>query len=406
MHQGNTDNLAQRLDFGRLPLSGRSGADSLVGGGSGGAITARSSASGGGITARSSGEKGTPRDVLRLALGERLKPRDGDFGDYPYEIPNYRSSDGYPSALSPQDTARSYPPDSEAWSLTSRTPNSSRGELSARGSLDSLRYHRHEHARRQSPELQQQHLAQKQQQQRWQSQQTACFQSVTSNCHRAVERNLEVFRFVIMKEQMKMNERAQQVDDELAILMQTDSSSLSNLQARKQKGAPLIDELQMDIDGVCFGNVQHSQGSACSVSSREMLDVFPSVCWDLNFSLRSGPSTDAASGSQKIECEFAVDVKHVHGQGPDVLICLVVCGQVAGSKECFEELGPEALFRLHSGGCAAWKCVWPFGDSKVDVSCHVEIREPPPQSVQSLEAPIYLTEGGNWDTSSTTSVDS
>lgn len=135
---------------------------------------------GGGYTARSSGERGTPRDPQRLALGER--PRD--------DIPRPEGWVG-PSLLSPQLTARSSAAvssaavSSEPWSMTA----SSQGDGP---SSSDLHYGGEESANTayQPSELQPRH------------------QSYLANQddHMDLQKSLEVMRFVIVKENQKLKD--------------------------------------------------------------------------------------------------------------------------------------------------------------------------------------------------------
>merc|ERR1719512_52127 len=119
------------MSIGRLPLTARSSSSNLE--------TPRT---GGGFTARSSGERGTPRDAQRLALGERPSRESIQLREP--EIPRleWGSAAGAP-LLSPQHTARSAALSSEPWS---RTPSSEGDSLSSRSRfeqsarLDSLSY--------------------------------------------------------------------------------------------------------------------------------------------------------------------------------------------------------------------------------------------------------------------------
>mmetsp|Transcript_9173 Transcript_9173/g.17134 ORF Transcript_9173/g.17134 Transcript_9173/m.17134 type:complete len:416 (+) Transcript_9173:42-1289(+) len=150
-------------------------------------LTSRSGSShetprnGGGFTARSSGgEKGTPRDAQRLALGER--PRDGSDS----------RAEGWSGGplVSPQHTARSAALSSEPWSasLSSRTGS---------GSLDLAA---------EDIALGVQHPGELQHQR-------AAADSMGAAYHLDLQKSLEVMRFVIMKENQKLKDFIQQTRD-------------------------------------------------------------------------------------------------------------------------------------------------------------------------------------------------
>jgi len=181
-------------------------------------LTARSSSSletprtGGGFTARSSGEKGTPRDAQRLALGER--PRD--------EVPPVRPegwTGAAPPILSPQHTARSVGLSSEPWSMT---PSSQGDSLSARSRLDcyscggledapwsamgahAVAWHHGGQAASAAAAAEAQAAAQAA------AQQGPPGGYDHNRCCLDLQKNLEVMRFVIMKENQKLKELVQQ----------------------------------------------------------------------------------------------------------------------------------------------------------------------------------------------------
>jgi len=194
-----------------LALSARSGS---------GIVSARSGSS----TARSGLEtprtdrgfcsSGTPRDLQRLALGER--PPDSD------RRPGPEGWGGL--SISPQQTARSSvfsSVTSEAWSMTP----SSQGEWSSRSRADSLNY---------SPEQDfamacaQTHAA-------------AASAAETASYHMDLQKSLEVMRFVIMKENQKLKELLQESRASLKdFSVQLDARESSSLASPPHGTAPTL----------------------------------------------------------------------------------------------------------------------------------------------------------------------
>lgn len=189
----------QRLLVGRLPLTARSNS------------SLETPRTGGGFTARSAGERGTPRDAQRLALGER--PR----GDVPPReaLDALRLEGGLVGAplLSPQHTARSVTLSSEPWS---RTPSSQGDSLSSRSRfdtqmsarLDSLSYCG-------APEELPSNNGASGRPHVGLLPDAQCHTHGADRYHLDLQKNLEVMRFVIMRENQKLKDLVQQVREQL-----------------------------------------------------------------------------------------------------------------------------------------------------------------------------------------------
>lgn len=326
---------------------------------------AASSGSGGGITARSSGERGTPRDAQRLALGERRASINGDWTG---------------AGNSPQHTARSMAMSSEAWS----DPSTSRG-----GCLESLRYF--QHLRRPSMDGA---LSQAGYQQ-----QVPVSPSVSSSAHLDMQRHMEIIRHTIVREHAQLREKANHADELLEALKSRPPLQADKLTAQLMSGPVLQDEIVLKINRVCAKCAcTDNQASGLSCGSQESLDAYPTVHWNLDFQLQAN-TTESKVGAEACAwtCNFTLQVTSSR-EAPelDVLVTLLVC--IRRSMGCVEELGPEVTANLRgTGGKVFWSAPWPFpsGD-EVDLTCHVEVRD----SIFRRVGPMplrQLPDGGIWE---------
>lgn len=326
---------------------------------------AASSGSGGGITARSWGEKGTPRDAQRLALGERRPSMNGDWSG---------------AGNSPQQTARSVAMSSEAWS----DPSTSRGAC-----LESLRYS--QHLRRPSMDGASSQAGYQQQ--------VPVGPCVSSSTHLDMQRHMEIIRHTIVREHAQLREKADHADELLAELKSQPPLQADKLTAELTSGSMLQDDIVWNINRVCATCIcADNQASGLSCGSQETLDAYPSVRWNLVLQLQANTSeSEAGAETCACMCNFTVQVTSSR-EAPelDVLVTLFVC--IRSSTGCVEELGPEVTANLRgTGGRVFWSAPWPFPfGEEVDLTCHVEVRD----SIFRRVGPLplrQLPDGGTWE---------
>lgn len=193
---------SQRMSIGFLPLTARSSSSNNL----------ETPRTGGGLTARSGGERGTPRDAQRLALGER--PSRESIQRRSSDIPcaGAGSEWGCPTVsgapiLSPRAHSIAY--SSEPWS---RTPSSQGDSLSSRSRfdhsarLDSLSY---------SAPCEEVHGMGAMSAASVANAQAQAHES-SRPYHLDTQKSLEVIRFVIQKENQKLKDLVQQARDGLS----------------------------------------------------------------------------------------------------------------------------------------------------------------------------------------------
>jgi len=330
-----------------------------------------SSGSGGGITALSSGERGTPRDAQRLALGERRPSMGGDWAG---------------GGNSPQHTARSIAMSSEAWSDPS----------TSRGCLESLRYS--QHLRRPSMDGA---LSQQQGQAGYQQQLPPASPAASGSTQMDMQRHMEIIRHTIVREHAGLREKADHADELLAELktgplLQGDKQGDKHV-AELRGGPMLQDEVVLNLDRVCASDAcSNDQGLSCGF--QESLDAYPSVRWNLDFRLQANTSASKLGAEACAwTCNFTVQVTTSEEASElDVLVTLFVC--VRRSTGWMEELGSEVTANLRgSGGQASWSAPWPFPSGvEADLACHVQVRD----SLFRRAGPLplrQLPDGGTWE---------
>eukprot|EP00927_Polykrikos_kofoidii_P070685 TRINITY_DN67093_c0_g1_i1.p1 TRINITY_DN67093_c0_g1~~TRINITY_DN67093_c0_g1_i1.p1 ORF type:complete len:372 (+),score=49.06 TRINITY_DN67093_c0_g1_i1:72-1187(+) len=202
---------------------------------------------GGGFTSRSGGEKGTPREPQRLALGER--PRDND-------VP--RMDWVRPSSHSPQDTARSAALSSDPWSMT---PSSQGDGLSSRSRSDSVTHQYDDAIGLQIRDAFASADARGRQ-----------TDSRESEPHYQIDlsKSLEVMRFVIMKENLKLRERMQQTHD-----------NITELRKELEAAGPSTEQVEGSVEPNCSAAIGGRSALVMAESNHvewriEQIDINPS----------------------------------------------------------------------------------------------------------------------------------
>eukprot|EP00927_Polykrikos_kofoidii_P021808 TRINITY_DN20541_c0_g1_i1.p1 TRINITY_DN20541_c0_g1~~TRINITY_DN20541_c0_g1_i1.p1 ORF type:complete len:384 (+),score=50.24 TRINITY_DN20541_c0_g1_i1:63-1214(+) len=259
---------------------------------------------GGGFTSRSSGEKGTPREPQRLALGER--PRDTD---------TQRTA---PSSHSPQQTSRSGGLSSDQWP---RSPSSQGDGLSSRKSSESLSYNHEDSfmfniagasnggdARSRQPEGRDQE----------------------PHYQLDLSKSLEVMRFVIMKENKKLRERMQQTQEYISDLhLELEDPGPASVQiednafavsdtAASEHSEPLgttephsVEWRIEHLDAIRTAPAAHREVSSFK------LPAFPDVDFSLVFYPRATCECDAAPS-----CELSIDAISISGSHNELRVKL------------------------------------------------------------------------------------
>mmetsp|Transcript_106612 Transcript_106612/g.299547 ORF Transcript_106612/g.299547 Transcript_106612/m.299547 type:complete len:452 (-) Transcript_106612:105-1460(-) len=356
---------------GRLPLTARSNSSSLN-------LNETPRTAGGGYTARSAGggERGTPRDPQRMALGERRSARDRESVEAICAgiggAPSVVTGSG---ALSPQHTARSAALSSEPWSTT---PSSKSDALSSRSRSDSLHGYSvplDDFA----PSIGQAGLP---------FGGSRCFpigdglslRSSTFVCPPASDldsakysvdlmRNLEVMRFVIMKENSKLKDLLKQ--------LQINVAELRDHALRFQRGGRSIEWLIEDARELCELSRADPDARFCERQSFRLLD-HPGVDFTLSFYPIAGagasadpaqelpPSplaTSACLASGNDLCELVLDVVGPTCDGRKLRLGLSIDVEV--SKVCAAgEVGcakTAAFTRTMINGAGQARCTkaWP-----------------------------------------------
>lgn len=332
--------MSIRDAVGRLPLTNRSSS------------SLETPRTGGGFTGRSSGERGTPRDAQRLALGER--PREAD-------REAQRNPDGWVGApiLSPQHTARSAALSSEAVSMTPSAALSSEGDSVSSSRIDSVPYGddpngayasyygaqvgNHDHSHNSAS-------------------QDAC------RLHLDLQKNLEVMRFVIMRENQKLQDSLQQVHDQLGEVRKEVENGVRPQDQQHMSSISRPRSIAWHVQNV--GEAALKLAGAGERKEFTMLE-YPGVVFMCTF-------RKLWSGS----CELRLEVSGDACQGLDLRIVLGIDTDNSSSGDAIATTSAlDVVATLRNGGFATCTRSWPVGAPIIgaggascgDIVCRVEV---------------------------------
>eukprot|EP00747_Dinoflagellata_sp_TGD_P178607 gnl/TRDRNA2_/TRDRNA2_27820_c0_seq1.p1 gnl/TRDRNA2_/TRDRNA2_27820_c0~~gnl/TRDRNA2_/TRDRNA2_27820_c0_seq1.p1 ORF type:complete len:471 (+),score=60.66 gnl/TRDRNA2_/TRDRNA2_27820_c0_seq1:80-1492(+) len=395
---------------GRLPLTARSSTSS----GNNDLATPRT---GGGYTARSTGERGTPREAQRLALGERPRrdsegnscddrPRPEGWaggvplsqsGNWTVMSPHHAaqysgrtvSSDAWPTASSSAGSALSSRSCSDALSSRDLALNTSTWVCEAQGS------------QRGYPFQHGSYEASVQQGGHWQQAPGEISRSEQAD----LMKRLEVVRVVFIKENHSLRQLVQQVREGVAatnqlladVTVRTDEDGDTRLPALTREpcrvewcieGVETEAPRQAASKGEEFGSWPASSGFGSLECPHFDLSALPGVNFMLRFFYPRGARANT-------NCELVLEVSGTACAALDIRVCLSLelcpdgngggdgtgsdANSISSAVSCAAKPGAStsssASCVLHGGGKASCAAPWPAERRRMTVVCRAEVEE-------------------------------